>query len=106
MASDINLGYQSKNVFKLPSSNTESLADAFKIGNGGYSRILYFVKITNKCNGTIFSNMQGFKIFTSHFSFSKGTEGCALLICESKPRKQEIMDITGNRFDMREKGGL
>lgn len=50
--------------------------------------------------------MQGLKIFTSHFSFSKGIEGCASPICGSKPRKQELMDITGNRFYTREKKGI
>lgn len=44
--------------------------------------------------------------YLPHFSFSKGIEGCALPICGSKPRKQEIMDITGNRFDTRKRGSL
>ena len=47
--------------FILPGSNSESLADAFKVGNGDYSRILYSAKTGTKCKGT-FSRVQTCKV--------------------------------------------
>jgi len=37
--------------------------------------------------------MQGLKIFTSQFSFSKTTGRCPSPICGRKPRKREIMEF-------------
>lgn len=55
------------------------------------------------------SNIQGLRIFTFHFSFSKATGGCASPIYGDKSRKREIMrllDLTRNRSDRGDKASL